>query len=110
MEIISRKEAALVLVQKQDQKSLISLEEVARRCELHPDLVDQFRALGLIDPIHEAAEGGWLFSPDILMRIRKIIRLRRDLGLNLLAVGVVLDLLERIEVLEARIRELERTK
>jgi DNA-binding transcriptional MerR regulator len=39
--------------------------------------------------------------------VRKIIRLRRDLGLNYAGIGVVLELMERIESLEAKIRELE---
>ena len=38
--------------------------------------------------------------------VRKIIRLRNELGINYSGVGVVLELLSRIEILEARIREL----
>jgi hypothetical protein len=39
--------------------------------------------------------------------IAKIIRLRNELGINYSGVGVVLELLERINTLENRIRELE---
>jgi hypothetical protein len=37
------------------------------------------------------------------------MRLRKELGINYAGVGVVLELLSRIEKLEARIRQLEAT-
>jgi hypothetical protein len=41
------------------------------------------------------------------MIVNKIQRLRHDLSINYSGIGVVLDLLSRIEELEARIRQLE---
>jgi MerR family transcriptional regulator, heat shock protein HspR len=40
--------------------------------------------------------------------LRKILRLRNELGINWAGIGVILDLLSRIEQLEARIRDLEK--
>ena len=83
---------------------LLTLEEVAARCGLHPGLVQRLVALGLIDP-----EEGYtdLFPPEVTLRIQRVLRLRRDLGINYNAAGLVLELLERIEELETRLRQLQ---
>ena len=85
----------------------LTLHEVASACDLHPEVVDRFRVLGLIDPLEHVGEQECLFSQEAVGRVRKIMRLRRDLGLNLAGVGVVLDLLEEVESLRRRVRELE---
>ena len=82
-------------------EDLLSISELAERCELHPDLVRRFVQLGLIE---EAVEE--FFQPEVALRVQRILRLRRDLGVNYAGVGVVLDLLDRIEILEARLRSL----
>jgi DNA-binding transcriptional MerR regulator len=83
---------------------LLSIDEVAARCGLHPALIERLVGLGLIDP----EEGcGDLFRPEVTLRIQRLLRLRRDLGINYNAVALVLDLLERIDMLEARLRHFE---
>ncbi len=44
-----------------------------------------------------------LFAETAVPRIWRIMRLRRDLGINFAGIGVVLDLLDRIEELEREI-------
>ncbi|KGO32730.1 hypothetical protein JT06_18765 [Desulfobulbus sp. Tol-SR] len=83
--------------------------EVAVRCRTHPGLVHRFVRLGLVDPIDtRGTPEQWLFENEAVPLIAKIIRLRNELGVNYAGVGVVLELLERINMLENRIRELER--
>jgi DNA-binding transcriptional MerR regulator len=48
-----------------------------------------------------------LFEAGTVLLLRKILRLRHDLGINYAGIGVVLELTERMEKLEERIRELE---
>ncbi len=84
------------------------VSEAAARCGVHPDLIDRFIRLGLIDPVErDDRRNEWILAAGTPRLIRKIIRLRNDLGLNYSAIGVVLDLLSRIDLLEVRIRELE---
>jgi hypothetical protein len=45
--------------------------------------------------------GGETLAPALLRKLRRVRRLRRDLGLSLDAAIIVVRLLERIEVLEA---------
>jgi len=83
---------------------MLSLQEMAAECGLHPDLVQRFVALGIIDPLENDASH---FAPEAARRIRCLLRLRRDLGVNYSAAGLVLELLERIERLEERLRQYE---
>ncbi|MFG3150173.1 chaperone modulator CbpM [Streptomyces sp. NPDC048243] len=81
----------------------LTLDAVARRSGLHPDLVRRFVALGLVDAERDAA-GGLVFdltAPAVLARIQ---RLRTGLCLNYASIGLVLDLLDRISLLEAALR------
>jgi len=88
--------------------SHISMRQIAMRCDVHPEIIDRFVRLGLIDPVvRDEVEGECLFSKEAAPLVRKIMRLRNELGINYSGVGVVLELLSRIELLEARIHKLE---
>jgi chaperone modulatory protein CbpM len=86
---------------------LISLNELASLCRCHPEFVERLARYGLIEPIDETGET-LLFPGSSIRRLRRALRLRRDLGLNANSLALVLDLLERIEDLEAEIIRLRR--
>jgi hypothetical protein len=79
------------------------LESFARATGLHPELVRRFVALGLLDATRDAAGGLWFF-PAQLAAAARIRRLRAGLSLNYAALGVVVDLLDRVAELEAAVR------
>ncbi|GGL68632.1 hypothetical protein GCM10010095_61840 [Streptomyces anthocyanicus] len=81
----------------------LSLDTVARRSGLHPDLVRRFVALGLVDAERDAA-GHLVFDPTAPAVLARIQRLRAGLCLNYAAIGLVLDLLDRISLLESALR------
>ncbi|MFE2992486.1 chaperone modulator CbpM [Streptomyces sp. NPDC059262] len=81
----------------------LSLDAVARRSGLHPDLVRRFVALGLVDAERDAA-GRLVFDPTAPADLARIQRLRSGLCLNYASIGLVLDLLDRISLLEAALR------
>ena len=84
----------------------IGAREAAGRCRVHPDFVHRLVRLGLLEPVaRDAAGGEWVFGPEVVPRIRRILRLRRDLGINYAGIGVVLELLARIEHLQRRVDE-----
>ncbi len=60
-------------------------------------------ALGLLVPARDRADTLWL-APAELATAARIQRLRAGFSLNYAAVGLVLDLLDRIEELEAALR------
>jgi len=78
----------------------LDLDAFARRAGIHPDLIRRFVTLGLVPASGDAGGQLW-FSPADLATVARIRRLRAGLSINYAAMGVVLDLLERIRVLEA---------
>lgn len=82
-------------------RETLTLDELSRLVDLHPEMVLRLVELGLVDP--EVGEPEWLFQDATVPRIWKIRRLHRDLGINWGGIGVVLDLLDRIDDLEREI-------
>jgi len=81
----------------------IQLDVFATRSGLHPDMVRRLVALGLL-ACQQDARGDLWFEPSELVTVARIQRLRTGLGLNYAAIGLVLDLLDRIEELESASR------
>ena len=74
---------------------------------LHPDLIRRLVALGLLDADRDAAGVLW-FPRGELAALARVRRLRTGFSLNYSAVGLVADLLDRIAVLEADLRGVQR--
>ena len=81
----------------------LSLEAVAASSGTHPELVRRFVALSLLDATRDSA-GRWWFPVTAPLTIARIQRLRVGLSLNYAAIGLVLDLLARINKLEGELR------
>jgi hypothetical protein len=79
---------------------------LAREAGLHPDLVRRLVRLGAVEPVRGFGPSA-LFPRDAAMRLARIARLRRDLGLNVAGAILACDLLARIDDLEARLRRAE---
>ncbi|MFQ4146265.1 chaperone modulator CbpM [Chlorogloeopsis sp. ULAP02] len=77
---------------------LYTFEYAALITQTSTALVERFATLGLISPINSM-----LRSRDIA-RISQILRLRRDLGLNLVGAAMVLDMAEEIAQLRAQLQ------
>jgi hypothetical protein len=81
----------------------MSLDAFASAVHLHPDHVRRLVALGLLDARTDASGGLWFSRSQIAVAAR-LQRLREGLDLNYAALGVVVQLLDRIEELEAELR------
>ncbi|MFJ9782768.1 chaperone modulator CbpM [Amycolatopsis sp. NPDC101161] len=81
----------------------LDLETVAARTGLHPELLRRFAALGLVETTPDA-NGRPCFPLSTMARVARIQRLHAVLPLNYAAIGLVLDLLDRIDVLEGQVR------
>ena len=91
--------AALVRI----SRPLLDLESFCRATALHPELVRRLLALGLLQ-VEPGPAGELLFPPSQLAAAARLQRLRAGFGLNYAALGLVVDLLDRIAGLEAALR------
>lgn len=89
--------------------ALLNGDEFARRCGLHPELVQRFWALGLIRAARQL-DGSLWFSPAQVPVVARLQRLHATLPLNYAALGLVCDLLDRITDLETAQRIRGRTE
>ncbi|QUH03528.1 hypothetical protein HUO13_24335 [Saccharopolyspora erythraea] len=81
----------------------LSLETTARRAGLHPELVRRLVSLSLLEATRDA-DGTLWFAETAPVALARIQRLRAGLCLNYAAIGVVLDLLDRIARMEVELR------
>jgi len=72
---------------------------VAKILEIHPQTLRQYEKEGLIEP--GRTEGKMrLYSQRDIDKIKTILRLTRDLGVNLAGVDIILQLKERLDELD----------
>jgi hypothetical protein len=74
---------------------------------IHPSRLGELIELGWVCP-DRTQEECYLFHPRDVFRVSKLERLCRDFELSAMAGTIIVDLLERIEILELQVRELRR--
>ncbi|MGD0153482.1 MAG: chaperone modulator CbpM [Thermacetogeniaceae bacterium] len=72
-----------------------------RELDIHPELLQILEELGVIEIREET------ILPQQLQRVYRLLRLKQT-GVNLPGAAIILDLLERIEALEAEVDRLSR--
>ena len=74
----------------------VMISIVSERYNIHPQTLRLYEREGLLNP---ARTGGntRLYGPDQIRRLELILRLTRDLGVNLAGVEVILNVLKNLE-------------
>ncbi|MFI2365141.1 chaperone modulator CbpM [Promicromonospora sp. NPDC019610] len=85
----------------------LSLDSFAQVTGVHPLLVRRLVALGLLDVTRDAHGRLW-FDPSQVREMARIQRLRMSLNLSYSAIGLVVELLDRIAELERTRRRVPR--
>jgi len=85
---------------------LIAWTQFVELTGLHPSFIGELIELGWLDP-QRTGQSHYLFRPSDVYRVKKLTRLAADLDINLAGASIVVDLLERVEFLENRVRDLE---
>ncbi|GIJ49578.1 hypothetical protein Val02_64640 [Virgisporangium aliadipatigenens] len=93
----------LVPIRRPERSRRLDLESFARDAGVHPELIRRLVILGLLEP-HRDGTGTLFFARYQLRDVSRIQRLRAGLGINYTALGVVIDLLDRIADLERQLR------
>jgi chaperone modulatory protein CbpM len=77
----------------------LNLDSYAQATGVHPELVRRLVALGLLEVTRDAQGRLW-FDPSQVREMARIQRLRMSLNLGYSAIGLVVELLDRIAELE----------
>jgi chaperone modulatory protein CbpM len=85
----------------------LDLEAFAALTGTHPELIRRLVALGILEAHRDSAGRLW-FAPGQVAALARVQRLRAGFALNYAAVGLVIDLLQRIAVLESALRRARR--
>lgn len=85
----------------------LSFAQLQELTGLHPTVVGELIELGWITPERTTADA-YLFRTRDVYRLRKLDRIQRDFDLPVYGASIVVDLLERIDYLENKVRELHR--
>ncbi len=85
-----------------DEEFGLSLVELCRRFAVQRDWIVALVEEGILDPAGPAPNE-WQFSGESCWRVSVVLRLERDLDVNLSGAAVVLDLLEEVEKLRQRL-------
>ena len=81
----------------------LSREQLAAAVGISPAQLSRLIRLGLVEP---AAPGPEEFAAAMATRLKRMLRLHDDLGVNLTGVAIITDLLERLDRMETELRRL----
>jgi chaperone modulatory protein CbpM len=89
-----------------DEQRAVRLAELTRVCGVSVEQVCSMVAEGMLQP-RGAQPEQWVFRGIEVIRVRRAVRLQRDLELNLPGAALALDLIDEVERLRCRVRRLE---
>jgi MerR family transcriptional regulator, heat shock protein HspR len=72
------------------------------RLEFHPDVLAAYEELGIIEVKNDSIRF------EDLQRLHKILRLKKNCGVNTIGASIIVDLLEKIENLQDELDRLRR--
>jgi MerR family transcriptional regulator/heat shock protein HspR len=89
---------------KKEPRQYYHISSVAKMYNIHPQTLRLYEREGLIAP--SRSEGNTrLYSAEDLRRLKLVLSLIRELGVNLAGVEVILNMREKMEQIEAEVGE-----
>lgn len=90
-----------------EDETLITLDELCRHCTIEMEEVVTLVREGILDPADDPLDwqraGHWQFHISSVWRVRTVVRLQRDLGVNLPGAALALELMDRLEELRRQL-------
>ena len=100
---MTKNEQSTLSVELIDEQAIFTLAELCRCFGIEAEFIEELVEQGILEPVGRQGRH-WYFPSSSLRRTRITLHLQRDLGVNLAGAALALDLLERIEELDARLR------
>jgi MerR family transcriptional regulator, heat shock protein HspR len=92
---------------KKRGKGAYMISAVAEMYEIHPQTLRLYEREGLLTP--SRTEGNTrLYTDEDLQRLEFILTLARDLGVNISGIGIILQMREKMELMEKQMQEFVR--
>ena len=89
---------------KSRQKAAYMISAVAEQYNIHPQTLRLYEREGLLKP--SRSDGNTrLYTDEDLERLEVILKLTRDLGVNLAGVEIILNMREKMEAMQRQIEE-----
>jgi MerR family transcriptional regulator/heat shock protein HspR len=92
----------------EDEQVIFSISRIAKMLHVHPQTLRFYERAGFVKPVRARGDTR-LYSPQDIARLRLILHLTRDLGVNLAGVEIILRMQQQLEHLQdeiAHLREL----
>jgi chaperone modulatory protein CbpM len=90
-----------------DETSEITVIELCEVCSVDQQTIEDLITEGIIEPLGSGGEKARLPYSSV-RRTHTVVRLQRDLGVNLAGAALAIELLERIDKLRAQLRRREK--
>lgn len=90
-----------------ERRRLYKISVVAERLKIHPQTLRLYEREGIIKPKRSSGNTRF-YSDEDLERIEMILRLTRDMGVNIAGVDMILRMRERMEEMQRGMEEMIR--
>lgn len=100
-------EKEIVIIADYSQDTPLTLAELCEICDIPSDFIYHLIEYEIIHP-RGSAPNEWVFELAELKRIKTVLRLQRDLEINLAGAAVVLDLLDQLKALDEEVELIEK--
>ena len=90
-----------------DEHVQFTLSDLSQACTRHAEWIVELVEEGILEP-RGREQRDWRFTVESLSRAHKAMRLQRDLQVNLAGVALVLDLVDQLDILRARLHRIEK--
>jgi chaperone modulatory protein CbpM len=104
---MTRENSLVVISLQTEEISELTFEELCLAYGVSTDFIEEMIEYGIIEPIGEEPNN-WRFTEIDLRRIRRILHLQQDLEINIAGAALVIDLMDELKTLRARIDTLEK--
>mgnify|MGYP003386673270 CR=1 FL=1 len=96
---------ALFIGEVVEEDVSLTLNQISHFCDAPVEQIVEIVEEGIVEPDGEDVES-WRFQGLCVQRIRFVLRMERDLGVNVAGAALALELLEELEWLRGRIKRL----
>ena len=90
----------------EDEQTVFSINHIAKLLHVHPQTLRFYERAGFVKPIRARGDTR-LYSHQDIARLRLILHLTRDMGVNVAGVEIILRMQHQLELLQDEIEHLQ---